>query len=307
MTTVGDLIETVYDLLLGGRRAAAVNTLYGAITDTATQIKLGFPTTNTIRIGDVLEVDDEHMLNVGVAFGATPVIPGGEETVTVFVLRGYEGTTAAAHAANALVRVNPVLSQRTVRNALRNEILSLTPALFAVDSYDTTTVDGQDFYPLSGAIDDASVLGLVGCFLGSESGGIDDWARPQVRFVRNLPSDGLGLMGVRIIDRVTGGRPLRIQVATRFNTDDLSSTVDIEDIGLDPAWEDIVTFGAAAKLAGRTEFWRELSDRVSGGQVAQVQAGARANAASWFRKQATDARQRAALDLRGRFPWMTQT
>lgn len=292
MTTVADLIERVYELTLGGRRAASVFFLDFGINSSATTLYTQEDMSGSVRVGSVLEVDDEKVYVRAVAGGG----------LSCTVVRGWEGTTAAVHVEDTPVYVQPVLSQRLVRATVQEEIQSLNPTLFSVDSYDITTVSGQNFYDLSGAIDDATVIRPLGWWVGPDSydeSGI--WVRPRARFVRNLPSTGLGKIGVHLVIPISDGRTLRVQVATRFVTTDMSGTVDITDIGLDPNWVDIVTYGAAARLVGPIEAQRAIADRVAS-TAGMVQAGQRANASSWLKKVRDSRLREASLELAARFP-----
>lgn len=296
MTTVAEMISNVYDLTLGGRSGGSINLLSGALASNATTLTCTYPVTNSVRFGDVIEIDDERMLVLNVA---SPVLT---------VRRGHEATTAVAHADASVITVQPPIFQGAVRTAIRNAIQGLPPKLYNVDSYDVTTVSGQSWYELDGAIDDSSVLHCVGVYISAESGNTDaGWNRVDARFVRNLPSDGLGRLGVKLTQGSFGsGRTLRVQVATRFLTSDLSDTAVASDIGLDDAWIDIVVWRAAATLIGPLEAQRAVADRLGGVDGKQVQPGQRANSASLLRKWADDRLRNEALALAARYPYWSQ-
>ena len=298
MTTVGDLIETVYDLVLGGRRAVTVATLATTVTTTGTTLVVDVDTDDTFSVGDVVEIDDEQCLVVSVAHGIR----------SLTVRRGWSGTTKAAHTAGDLLYVSPVVSQRQIRKAIGDEIKALPPKLWAVTSYDLTTTSTALFYPVTGLSDDSSVIGAVGVYLGPYTGDTANvWAAVPYRLQRNLSSAGAGLVGVQLLDYPGVSRALRVNIATTFVTTDMSSTVTTDDIGLDPSWVDIVEFGAAARIIGRLEAVRALSDRASSGaDTGKVAQGTRANTASWFTRQRDRRMADCHLALRGRYPFMIE-
>lgn len=298
MATVGDLIENVYDLVLGGRRAATVAVLYTTVNTTATSVVVSSDTDDTFAVGDIVEAADEQLLVTAVS----------HPTRTLTVIRGWSGTTAAAHTAGDILYVGPVVSQRQVRKAIFDEIKALPPKLWSVTAYDLTTTLNALFYQVTGLPDDATILGTVGVYLGPTTG--DQaviWNTVPFRMVRNLSSTSSGVVGIQLLDYPGSDRTLRVNVATTFTTDDTDSDVVTDDIGLDVSWLDIVEYGAAARIIGRLESVRALSDRASSGtDTGKVGQGTRANTASWFSRQRDRRMSDAHLALRGRYPFMVE-
>jgi hypothetical protein len=298
MPTVGELIEQVYDLVTNGRRAAAVNVASASYAAGDTAIVFTYPTDGLVAASDIIEFGDEHLLVVSIA----------HNTKTATVIRGFNGTTPAAIAANAVAYVQPAMWQRSVRQALIGEIGGLSPKLSSYRFYDLgPTLNGQLFYPVPGFTDDSTVIGSLGVELGPSAGDQrKGWSKPSHQFVRNLTATGGG-GGVLLSENPYAGRELRLALAQRFVTTPFTDATDaVATVGLDEEWCDIVVHGAAGRMIGRREAERALSDRVSSGDTTKVQQGSRAGAASWFFKRRDELLAQAAMEFRGRFPFMQQ-
>lgn len=96
--------------------------------DDASQVSRGI-----VEIGDELV----YVKSVNKASGTADIMPGG---------RGYRGTTASEHAANTLVRNNPLFPREMVKRALNETIKGID--LRAMDSYDFTFNGTQYAYSL---------------------------------------------------------------------------------------------------------------------------------------------------------------
>lgn len=141
MATFNDLINEVTIKLSGyGLRNDATTyvTTAGGFNSTA----LSFSVANAETIGrGVLEVDDELIWAdaANSTSGAITVPPYG---------RGYLGTTAATHAVNAKVTINPVFTRQDVKTAINDTIQAVYPQLFGVASTEFTFSAAVTTYPL---------------------------------------------------------------------------------------------------------------------------------------------------------------
>lgn len=132
MTTCSDLIEKVNRRLVPAQRAQVLQ-LTNAYTSGASTMTLSDPSSgnalSAATPGTILAIDLELFLVLG-ATGSTFTVQGG-----------YNGSTPANHAQNALVYVNPKFSRFDILNALNEDLDDLTSpdnGLFQVKTVDIT-------------------------------------------------------------------------------------------------------------------------------------------------------------------------
>ncbi len=135
VTTLKDLIDAVRDHLHAWPLSAVLSGAIDAVTNTLT-IATGISEDFTGR-GAFIEVGDEVML-------VTDII-----SPTVYtVVRGYQGSTAAAHANAAPVSIHPAWSwtDRTIRfQYIKSAIRWLKPSAWVTGVSETFTIKAGDF------------------------------------------------------------------------------------------------------------------------------------------------------------------
>jgi len=124
VNTFGDLIEKTYRRTMGSIRERAVQ-LASSITSVATSVTLTGSQTSGIMPGVLLAVDMEVMY----------VTSWNSSTNVATVVRAYNGSSAAPHAANVLAYINPRYSRYDIGVAINDDLRSLsspTNGLFRV-------------------------------------------------------------------------------------------------------------------------------------------------------------------------------
>ena len=141
-TTLGDLIEDVEGLLHGHTgQDEQVTYLNGAISSSATSLVLG--SIEGLRRG-VIEIDDELLW--------VDSVDAVSKTVTIAPFgRGYRSTTAASHSNNTKVTMNPLLPRNRVRRAINETIEAVGGDLFGVANGTISYESGTVTYELSTA------------------------------------------------------------------------------------------------------------------------------------------------------------
>ena len=134
--TLGSLVEGVLDQLYGhGAVQDATAYLAEPLSDTALTVVVE----DAREVGKGLVEIDSELLRV-------KSVDLGSQTVT-FAARGVRGSTAAAHATGAEMRIAPVVPYHSVAREVNAEISSLFPFLCKVESTEfqssTTTVDHE--------------------------------------------------------------------------------------------------------------------------------------------------------------------
>lgn len=250
MTTVAELVDRVYrDYLWPSDDQPVIVTVNGAVTDSGTTI---------VYTADALAPDEEDLLAPGVLaeIGSeqvriTAVDPA---TDTLTVLRGVNGTEAAAIADGAEMRLAPSYPRQTVYDAVCDNIVDLYPDLFVTGTQTITSA--------AGAVEvSADIVSIRNARRISGS-------RPMpahVELLQDYPPSSTGqavtFYGVPINETVYISYEGRIPRPT-------SGTNVVGDLGVEETWERIIVVGAAAQvLAGRemdaasTEYLTEQLER----------------------------------------------
>ena len=145
MSVFEELIEsTLLNLEGWGGDQGIWGTLSASLTDSATTFTVLGPTlpdgsgmsTGLMEVGDELVYVQNLNRSTGVVTGA---------------LRGWRGTTPAAHASGTLVRSNPKYPRVAVSKAINQAILAVWPQLFAVGTATFTAAWSQPVYALPDA------------------------------------------------------------------------------------------------------------------------------------------------------------
>lgn len=142
-TTIGDLVDRVYrEYLEPADSLESYSYLTGGINNSVTTIgyasnMFSVEEEDALDAGALIEVDRELMFSTAL------------NTVSnqITVQRGARGTTAAAHSANALLKIAPTFSRQSAYDAVTDQINNLYPTLFAVE---TLTVTSSTGYKLLG-------------------------------------------------------------------------------------------------------------------------------------------------------------
>lgn len=117
MSTVlfSDLIEKAYRRLMGGVRERTVQ-LNGSLDDATESVTVDGPQTNGVAPGVILAVDLELLY----------VWAWNAESQVASVIRGYGGSTPAAHDDDALCYLNPRYNRYDIGVAINDDLLSMS-------------------------------------------------------------------------------------------------------------------------------------------------------------------------------------
>ncbi|MDE2022357.1 MAG: hypothetical protein KGI71_05615 [Patescibacteria group bacterium] len=208
-----------------------------------------------VAVGSLLVIETETLY----------VLNSYPATVTAQVIRGYEDTTPATHAANVLVYVNPPWTRNVVMGAIRDEIRSWGPQLYQVASVDIPLVNFQRGYDL-GAIPGQIIRVLYVTapqppYIGAPgywdvAGTVDyDQSNPSLPFMYNPNANPSEFPSGRSLVLTGTHTPnfagnIHVVYAAPFDVDNSwAETTDmIAEVGLDPRDLDIPPLGVAARL-----------------------------------------------------------
>lgn len=153
--------------------------------------------------------------------------------------RGSDGTTAAAHAANAKVTVQPLYPRKIVADALNNTIRSVSERLFGVQTVELTASPTRVSYELPA--ETAKVLGVKYQY---------DYISKSMVYARDWTFDQQAEWdsgkGILIYDYPRPGDPIYVITAVDAQT---MEEGDDYSVSLLPAssW-DVIVYGAVARL-----------------------------------------------------------
>lgn len=243
MTTLGQMIDEVLINLSGYTyqqdRSTYLRTAVSTLTSPSTSptiLSLG----DTSNVGKgILEVDEELMWvdsfdRVG---NTATVAPYG---------RGYLGTVAATHAADAKVTISPIFPRYVVKKAINDTIRAMGASLLSVKQTSFTfnaAVNTYEFENL--AIENILTMSW------QDTGPSKEWIRIR-RWDFDPLADtdtwGSGSQTVTIYDWITPGRTVKVMYATPPTAMDSNSDVFTTVTGYPESARDIVILGASYRL-----------------------------------------------------------
>ena len=239
MAAVSTLVDRIYrDFLNKPDDLSAFSRLDGAMSDT-TGTTLTYESglfsseeENLLGNGALVEVDQELML----------VTSANTSTRTLTVSRGYAGTTAATHADETNVFINPTFPRKSVFDAVADNIVRLYPSLYNVT---TTNVTANSTY----AEVPASTVEVLTSYVQNASG--EQYTSAGIELLRDFPPSTTNT-AVQFYN-TSNGKTVHLVVKRKF-VRPTSETVDLAtDCLISDEYEQIVMVGAVADIVGATD------------------------------------------------------
>ncbi len=246
MTTAATVIDRTLRQLLSGT-VEARNKLASTIDASTTSVTTSYPLEG-LRAGQVLEIDSELMY----------IWTADTGTKTLTVERGYNGTTATSHTANALIKVNPRFPRAQVLEAVNDEMADLSSPLHGLFQVKTLDIDynGSDtMINLTGVTSIIDLLSVSVRYL------TDDYpVARKIRLVRDMPTDDFPSgYALRFDQGVFPGR-LRIVYKAPYVTASTESSDINTTCGIQESVTDIVAIGAQLRLMSPREIKRNFTE-----------------------------------------------
>ncbi len=243
MATLTDMMNEVRANLAGYTFQQDRSTyLKTAVTTTtsssASPLILSLGSTDSVGKG-IVEIDEELMWvdSFDRLANTATVAPYG---------RGYLGTTAATHAADAQVTISPTFPKSVIKRAINDTIRSLGSSIFAVKSTTFTFNAAQNTY----AFNNLNIKNIL-TVSWQDIGPTQEWVpirRWDFESTADTTAFGSGAQTITIGDYPIPGRTVRVVYATdpvvfSANTDDYATIT-----GLPESTRDVVILGAAYRL-----------------------------------------------------------
>ena len=239
MAAVSTLVDRIYrDFLNKPDDLSAFSRLDGAMSDT-TGTTLTYESglfsseeENLLGNGALVEVDQELML----------VTAANTSTRTLTVSRGYAGTTAATHADETNVFINPTFPRKSVFDAVADNIVRLYPSLYNVTT--TNVVANTTYQEVP-----ASTVEILTSYVQNASG--EQYTSAGIELLRDFPPSSTNT-AVQFYN-TTNGKTVHLVVKRKF-VRPTSETVDLAtDCLISDEYEQIVMVGAVADIVGATD------------------------------------------------------
>lgn len=260
------------------------------------------PSDTTLTVADatqisrgMIEVDGSELMLVKSVNQQT-----NQLTIDPFA-RGWDGSTATSHSANASVENNPQWPAVRVKEAINDSIRSVYPQLWATNSTSISKI--SVVYEYGMPADAEEILSVQYQLIGPSH--VWRFAR-NWRFVgqANIATGELGSTGksLFIADDIVPGRQIfvtyRKEPSELVNsTDDFTTTT-----GLPSTSHDVIVYGACMKLAPQLEGPRLTLSAVEASERAQyVQPGAASRVSQYFGQLYIQRLEQEAAKQRDRF------
>ena len=243
-------IDSTRDMLLSGyvEELDLVLTAPSPATTGTTLVVQGIAT--SIVKGVVIEVNAELMYVTSVT------------STTVSVMRGYGGSTAAAHTAGDIVRVSPKVPTNRIISSLNDDLADLSApgqGLFQMKTTSFTYNAGVDGYNLEGltSAEIDSIYSVTYADIGTEAAepDVSSWRLRRNRDTASF-SSGLALI---LYTGAWPGQKITVMYKSPF-TPIANSTTPLVDVGLATTAYDLPPLGAAMALMTTTPIRREFLD-----------------------------------------------
>ena len=236
MTTLNNLIDDV-QLDLSGFTYRQDRTTHLLTSATSSDLVLNVASTENIGKG-IIEIDEEMMW--------VDSYDRQSNTITVAPYgRGYNGTTAVAHAANAKVVITPTYPRAAVKRAVNDTIQAVYPKVFAVGSTAVSFLASRTTYPVPAEA--IQILSMAWQSVGptKEWLPIRQWRWDPLAYATAFPTGRT----VSVYDNILPGRTMNI-IYSHMPITLTNTTDDFESVsGLPSSMRDVIIYGAAWRLS----------------------------------------------------------
>ena len=246
MTTAATVIDRTLRQLLSGTTEPR-NKLASSISSSDTSVTATY-SLEGLRVGQVFEIDTEVMY----------IWAADSSTKTLVVERGYNGTTAVAHTAGALIKVSPRFPRAQILEAINDEMADLSSPLNGLFQVKSLNIDYNGSDPM---IDLTGVTAIIDLLNVSVRYMVDDYpVARKVRLVRDMPTDDFASgFALKFDQGVFPGR-LRVNykapyTAASSESSDMNSVCGVQDSVID-----LIALGAQIRLMSPREIKRNFTE-----------------------------------------------
>lgn len=258
MSTLDQVVTKTKSKLMGSVGRDKINTLSATYNSVVTSIVVTYTPGAEISPGVVIEIDYEQMMVVS------------NTTVTLTVIRAWNGTTAASHTSGTVVYVEPKFPRQAILDEVANELRSLPESIYTTGTAVLSFASNTNRVDLTGAT--GTVYRIVHADRSNFEGQSYPGFKPTLQIIRNADTTAFPSgYAVAIEGGLTYGQTATVRVvySKSLVTTTLTSSTDLQStVGLPMSAEDILAFGAASRLlydkeALRLDFTRQGQSRAA--------------------------------------------
>lgn len=258
MSTLDEIVVKTKSKLTGAVGRDKINTLNTTCNSSTTSIVFTYTPGSEIVAGVIIEIDYEQMMVIS------------NTTVTLTVIRGWNGTTAASHTAGAIVNIEPRFPKQSILNEIINELRALPQSIYTTGTAVLTFASNTNRVDLSGAT--GTVYRVIHADRANFDGASYPGYKPELQLIRNADTTSFASgYAVALQGGLSYGQSATIRVvyAKSLATATLTNATDLQGtVGLPLTAEDILAFGAASRLlydkeALRLDFTRQGQSRAA--------------------------------------------
>jgi len=236
VTTFNELVEEVL-INLEGFTLRQDRTTYLTAGIDSDDLNIALASGDNIGKG-IIEIDDEliHIDSVDRTDRSAVISPFG---------RGYRGSTAASHSANARVTFAPSFPRISVKRAINDTLRASYPNIYGVATYTFTFNSSQNTYQLPVAAE--TILAVSWDTIGSSQ----EWL--PIRRWRHDPmantTDFANGNSITLNEAILPGRSVQVVYAKTPTALSSGSDVFTTVTGLEESSRDVIVYGASYRMA----------------------------------------------------------
>lgn len=246
MATVGTVIDRTLRQLMSGT-VEERNKVASSVTATATSISFLYDL-GGIRPGGVIQIDSELIYVWEINSGAK----------SITVERGWNGTTAAAHAVGAVATIDPKFPRAQILEAINAELDDLASPVNGLFQIKTLEFNYNGVWSMVNLPTTDKIIDLVSVSLRYLA---TDYPKiRRCRLIRDLPNDDFNAgYGLRFDEQVRSGRMIVVYKTPFINV--TTESQNLQNVaGIPSSCEDILMMGAQIRLVSPREVKRNFTE-----------------------------------------------
>ena len=246
MSTVGTVVDRTLRQLMSGT-VEERNKVALVVTATATSITFLYDL-GGIRPGGVIQIDSELLYVWEINSGAK----------SITVERGWNGTTAVAHAVGAIATVDPKFPRAQILEAINAELDDLASPMNGLFQIKTLEFNYNGVWSMVNLPTTDKIIDLVSVSLRYLA---TDYPKiRRCRLVRDLPNDDFNAgYGLRFDEQVRSGRMIVVYKSPFVNV--TTESQNLQNVaGIPSSCEDILMMGAQIRLVSPREVKRNFTE-----------------------------------------------
>lgn len=288
MTTAGQLIHRVAGELLAGT-VEERNKLAAGVDASATTLTFTYPLSG-LREGSMFEIGSEQFY----------VWTTNSSAKSAVVERGFNGTTATSHSAEAITTINPRFPRSRVLQQLNADLADLSSplnGLFQVKTVDIAYNGSDRMVNITGATDIQNLIDVRYRYLSDDYPIIRD-----VRLLSDMPTSDFASGFALAFDSYVRSGTIRVVYRAPYGSFSAESDT-VADVGGSDYLDDVLTLGTQMRLMAGREVKRNFTESQGDTRRAEeVPSGAVANSMLQLQRLRRDRVMAEAARLNRQYP-----